>query len=339
MKLKTVSIITFLVGVISCTQRSPIEITHITTESQPVPSEIYLSDEHTLNVFYDITVSDTCILFADFFSDSLIQIRSLSTPTYCIRALYKGNGPYEYKLPYFDKAVSEKQDKKASFIDINIRKSATIRTTNGQIAVEEDFLPAEFPACSSLNRTEAYTYGGDVEMDNKGLFFIWDNRNSLLKRRISYYPETNVDYKESSLPFLYQSDICVNPQKKTIAVAMLNMNLILFYDLEGNLKSISMAGEELQQPQPGNKFLDFSDETKCFTHISGSEEYVYALYNGTKERNGAYEIFVYDWSGKFINRYKLDRPLHRIAATLSGEYLFGISENDEGGTDVLRIPL
>lgn len=338
-KINLLYIITFLTGTISCSQHPRIEATNITAESQPLQSTIYLSDEQDLNVFYDMAVSDSCILFTDFFSDSLIQIRSLSTPTHCIKSLYKGNGPHEYKLPYFDKAVSQVQDKGITFIDINTQKLATIHMVNGQITVEEDFLPAEFPACSSLNRTKAYTYGVDVEMNNKELFFIWNNKNNLLEKRIDYYPETNVDYKESSLPFLYQSDICVNPRKETVAVAMLNMNLIQFYDLEGNLKSTSMIGNELLLPQSGNKYLDFSDENKYFIHTCGSDEYVYALYNGTKERNRAYEIFVYDWSGKFINRYKLDKPLHRIASSRSGEYLFGISENAEGGTDVLRISL
>lgn len=60
---------------------------------------------------------------------------------------------------------------------------------------------------------------------------------------------------------------------------------------------------------------------------------------GTNKKNAASEIFVFDWSGKFIERYKLDRPLHRIVSDNSGKYLFGISENTEGGTDILKISI
>lgn len=335
--MKRISILFCVLGIISCSeiQKSNFEV--IMQDAKPLQSEMYLSDERTLNVFYDLAVFDTCIVFADYFSDSLFQVRSIVNPFHCVRNLYKGNGPDEFVSPYFDKSISERKKKEQSFIDVNARKIAKMKSENGKLIVEEKKMPSEFPSCSSMNTTEGYIYGVDVELDNKGLFFIWDNKSSTLSKRVDYYPKIENDYKESALPFLYLCDICVNDQKKVVVAAMLNMNLIHFYDLEGNLQKTCMVGDKLLYPDADSKYLDFPDANKYFVHVCGSEKYVYCLYNGTNKRNGASEIFVFDWTGRFIERYKIDRPLHRITADYSGSCLFGISENGEGGTDVLKI--
>lgn len=337
--MKRICIFFLLLGIISCSdlQRNKFDV--ITQQAKCLRSEMYLSDEKTLNVYYDLAVLDTCIMFTDYFSDSLLQVRSITDPSYCIRVLYKGNGPDEFVSPYFDKSIFGQEKKEQSFIDVNSRKIAKIKFNRGLLSVKEENIMPEFPLCSSLNKTNKCIYGVDVELDNKGMFFIGDNTNNCLLKRVDYFPEIRDGHKESSLPFLYLCDICVNEKERTVATAMLNMNLIHFYDLEGNLRKTCMIGDKLLYPDSDSKYLDFPDADKFFVHLCGSDEYVFGLYNGTNKKNAASDIFIFDWSGEFVERYKLDRSLHRIVADNSGKYLFGISENAEGGTDILKISI
>ena len=100
-----------------------------------------------------------------------------------------------------------------------------------------------------------------------------------------------------------------------------------------------MIGDQLQLPKKGSKSLDFYESNKHFRHVCGSDQYVYALYSGKRLEEGASDIFVFDWDGEIKKRYHTDRPLEKLAVTKSDKYLVGIALNEEGGTDIVKIPL
>ena len=328
----------FLCLITSCSNSRIGQFEQIPASIKSVKTEIFLSDQKTLNMFYDMALLDTCVVLADFYSDSLIQVRSLTNPDYCVRNLYKGNGPDEYKQPYFNREVRP-DDNSLLFSDINLRKFGKMTWNQGILTVKDEFMPADFPSGNSLNETSRFIYGINAELNENGLFFIWDKSNNSLIKQVDYYPDKTSEYDKSSWSFLYQSDICVNEQAKTLVCVLLNMNLLHFYDLEGNVQKIFQVGNRLMLPDTHSQTLDFSESDKYFMQVCGSKEYVFALYNGKELQDGASEILVFDWSGKFIERYKSDKPFVRIAVDNAGKNLLGIHINGEGGTDVFRIIL
>ena len=328
----------FLCFITSCSNSHLGQYEQIPDSMKSAETELFLSDQKTLNMFYDMALLDTFVVFADFYSDSLIQVRSFKNPDYCVWNLYKGNGPDEYKQPYFNREVREDAHTLA-FSDINLRKFGKMRWNQGLLTVEDEFMPSDFPFGNSLNETSRFIYGINAELNENGLFFIWDKSSNSLIKEADYYPDKTSAYDKSSWSFLYQSDICVNEQAKTLVCALLNMNLLHFYDLEGNIRKTFQVGDRLLSPDAHSKSLDFSESDKYFMQVCGSKEYVFALYNGKKLQDGASEILVFDWSGEFVGRYKSDKAFVRIAVDYSGKNLLGIHINDEGGTDVFKLKI
>ena len=119
------------------------------------------------------------------------------------------------------------------------------------------------------------------------------------------------------------------------------LSFVLMFGLAAVSKSllVVLIGDQLQLPEKGSKSLDFHESNKYFRQICGNEQYVYALYSGKRLEEGASDIFVFDWDGEIKKRYHTDRPLEKLAVTKSDKYLVGIALNEEGGTDIVKIPL
>jgi hypothetical protein len=119
---------------------------------------------------------------------------------------------------------------------------------------------------------------------------------------------------------------------------MQKMNMLHFYDLEGNRKQSVVVGEKLILPSPSRESLDFSNDATFFTGIAGTDNFVYCLFNGTNNlHNASSDIFVFDWSGNFVKRLHLSENLHKIVVNKEDTAIFGLNENEEGGINVIRI--
>ena len=111
-----------ILGVIlltSCTQTDIGQFAPLPAEAEELHGELFLADDTSLNVYYDLAVLDSFAIFADFYSDSLLQIRPLSHPERCAKVFYKGNGPDEFVQPLFDRAVAPENRQQLGFIDPN----------------------------------------------------------------------------------------------------------------------------------------------------------------------------------------------------------------------------
>ncbi|WP_158712762.1 BF3164 family lipoprotein [Parabacteroides pacaensis] len=309
-------------------------------EALTLRSEMFLSDEKVTNVFYDIAIMDTFVIFADYFSDSIIQIHSLNTPGRIIKSLYRGNGPNEFISPYFNKSVPPHyQTEELGFIDLNARKLGSVRLKENRRNIHSENLPAAFPFCTDLNRTEDYSYGIDTDINSKSMFFIWDNKKEQLIKGIPFYPTLKKDYPEEAHSFLYSGHLCVNEKTESIVMVMLNLNMVHFYSLKGEINKSYVIGKQLNSPDVASKFLDFPKDNKYFTDICGTDKFVYCLYNGTNKHDGSSEIFVFNWNNTFVKKLQLNNPLQKIIVDKSDKYLLGININTEGGTEVVRFLL
>ena len=329
-----------ILGVIlltSCTQTDIGQFAPLPTEAEELHGELFLADDTSLNVYYDLAVLDSFAIFADFYSDSLLQIRPLSHPERCAKVFYKGNGPDEFVQPLFDRAVAPENRQQLGFIDPNSAQLARIACSDS-FAVESQRLPEGFPFCTNLNQGEAYTYGFDLDAHDH-LFFVWNNANNTVEKEVPFFPEVEGNYSDLALPLLYRNTLCANPAAERVAVGMQLMNLLLFYDAKGEWIGGCRVGDKLDYPKSAGESLDFPEAARHFTHLSGTANRLYALYNGTPDRTASRTLFVLDWKGNCLARYQLSTTLMRIAASPSDRFLLGIHENEEGGSEVWRFEL
>ena len=152
-----------ILGVIlltSCTQTDIGQFAPLPTEAEELHGELFLADDTSLNVYYDLAVLDSFAIFADFYSDSLLQIRPLSHPERCAKVFYKGNGPDEFVQPLFDRAVAPENRQQLGFIDPNSAQLARIACSDSFV-VESHRLPDGFPFCTNLNSASYGSYPSD----------------------------------------------------------------------------------------------------------------------------------------------------------------------------------
>jgi hypothetical protein len=300
---------------------------------------MFMEEGNNPVVFYDFEIIDTFMVFGSHFGDSLIKIYSLHDPLKPLKSFLKGSGPNDFISPLFNKSISnETSNSIISLYDLNMWKISKLMFNRNDTLVDiiHNKIPAGLPPFTNLNITEKYLYGTDI-IGQSGMFFIWNKKRNQIEKIIPYYPPINMNYKELSIPGLYEGNLCVNEHLQTIAFALRNLNVILFYDLEGNMKKSVVIGSEILAPKVDYEYLNFSNDPKYFTHITGSDEFVYCLYNGTNIQKSPSDVFIFNWNGDFIKRLHINKPLYKIAASKDGNFIFGLSENEEGGSDVVKM--
>lgn len=137
----------------------------------------------------------------------------------------------------------------------------------------------------------------------------------------------------------YRVYISVNDACDRICAASRYTNTIHFYYVKTNaqFKRVQL-GEELIEPFYSTEInrVDPERSRKCFTEVYGTKRYVYCLYSGSTDFSAPSLIAVFTWDGKFVRTFQLDRPLSTFTMDEKDDFLWGISRNQNGGTDVVK---
>lgn len=133
-------------------------------------------------------------------------------------------------------------------------------------------------------------------------------------------------------PLLYINHLCVNEKTNTIAIAYRFTNHISFYDFEGNLKRTIKIGADMT---PRQIDLDDLNIIKYFIGIYGTEKHLYCLYSGSTDLSTSSKIFKFNWNGKFIESFLLDRPIETFAIDEKNRSIITISSSNSEGKDIV----
>ncbi|MBO4723951.1 MAG: hypothetical protein J5596_01355 [Bacteroidaceae bacterium] len=136
---------------------------------------------------------------------------------------------------------------------------------------------------------------------------------------------------ETMMP--YVGKLVKHPSKNIIVNSFLNMDYLLFFDLDNNNifaihQSGSISFDDTYEDE-GDDFLYFLDSATSpdyvlFTYMHGE----YSL----KEKvfkDKCQELLAFDWNGNFIKSIKLDRLLSNIEYDPIHKKLFGITTNED----------
>lgn len=301
-----------------------------------IQTVLFLSDAKELNMFYDLCADDSSLYCLDFYNDTILKTYPQTTVPAISRYATKGQGPDDIILPFFTREIASK-GKNIRMTDVNAWSLREIVDgSSPRIHLNSTRLPI-IPTMQDYAENDDYIYGTNID-DPESLFFIYDKREQKLKS-IYYYDENLVKDKYPG-SFLLTGNLLLHPERG-ICRSMNNLNSLLFYDLQGNLRKEAVIGKERTWPEPDPQFLDFPKANKYAISITGNQERIYVLYNGyPMEAKGEYsKILIFDWDGNFLKSVQTDRNLSKIATTPSENYLYAIADNEEGGTDIIRIVL
>lgn len=333
-----------LLFLLSCNTASLYETVYITTDpTVSAHTELFLSENGELNVFYDICAKDSFLFCLDFYNDTILKVYAHGdSPKQC-GYLLKGPGPEELIFPFFSASVHAENDKVA-LLDINAWKikEASLQLANGKHKlkmVKDRSLPA-IPPVKEYHETDSCLYGVDVDR-LQGSFFIWNKSreevtvvNPLLEKN-----ELPFEYSEDQQRLLRENHLAVNETHGSICIGMVNLNLLCLYDLKGNPIKRVVIGEKLLAPEPDPRYLDFPKANKYIVSMTGTAESLFCLCNAEVNSSQSSQILHFDWDGNLKEVIRLDACLEKISVTPNGDYLYGVRMTAEGGSDVVRITL
>lgn len=306
--------------------------------TKQISGELYLSEDASLNVFYDIYACDSFVCCLDYFNDTILKVfPNIDSPS-LIGYSMRGQGPNDLLFPFFVRNASQTLNNKVKLVDLNAWSIKKINLFNGNLnRIDFDIISSLplIPPIKDYNETDSAIYGNDVDMQH-GIFFIY-NKNSKEIFDVAYFYDKEVLNKYSSevIPYLFENHLVVNEKAGTACVGMLNINSIFFYDLVGELKKELVIGKKIIYPEPDLKYLDFPNAKKYFVSMSGTNNFLYCLYNAFDLSR----IIKFDWDGNLLSIMQVDMKLEKISVDPTDKYVYGIKMSEEGGSDIFKFDL
>lgn len=291
--------------------------------------------------FYDLRVSDSFYLFLDKQSDTVLWIyRKNEVPELVMSIKRNLSGKDLYK-PVFTKEVYPKDEKKDTFflVDNNLylKRLALNETTRDMELFMLSLFNSNRVYSTDFNITKEEIYAVPVLRGRKNPFYFFNPDSG-------YYWVDTPTALSQNMPtdaVSYTNSICVNENTNSVVSAFRFTNCLSFYQLDGTLRTTVQFGNDLIIPQllPNQKELDVEGSIKCFIHICGTPRYVYCLYAGTNDFSGKSKILVFQWNGRHIKTWEVDRGLRTITVDKNDKYILGIASDANGGQDILQYEL
>lgn len=332
MKTKTTTILLFVVLLCACSDESS-EFRKIEYSSEAVTAEMFLSGLDNTNAFLDLYITDSFAVFIDFYNDTVVQLYNKDKPELS-HYVTKGQGPDEVIMPMFSRAVvKDAAANQVGLYDVDSNAYGTIEPDpeNKTVNKRMERVPAKMPFTLEINIFEDKIIGIDQDRPNS-LIYKYDKTTDALTS-VPFFPTPKDTYSEDQLPFLYHATVCANEEKNRIFVAMMNLSVIQIYDFNLERKDCLLIGDKLRWPVADPNIMDFPNNPKYFIHGCGTKQHVYLLYKGADSNS---EIFVFDWDGTLREVLKSDLDLMRIGVDKDDSHIWGLYDNEEGGTDVVK---
>ena len=288
---------------------------------------------------YSIRKVDHFLVILDYSSDSYFHLIDLNERL--PKGMYgtKGQAPDEFihpgKLhPYNDNQLCCFDNSKGEI------KILTIQVNDATI---------EYSTLHSLkqnNLFEALPIRGDTILANgafeESMFQLTVQDNQILCSSEEYPYKDQSEYRFSNQlrAMAYQGVLSMNGERK-FAYATFNAHQIHFYQVEDSrLVKLGEVIDSYARYMPDGSTSYYSvindgNSPICFTDLSSTNNYVYALYSGRTFKNHRLSyreseyLFVYDWSGKQFKSYHLDVPIVCFCIDEEDDKIYAIANMPE----------
>lgn len=126
----------------------------------------------------------------------------------------------------------------------------------------------------------------------------------------------------NSVPFI--AHLSVNGKQEKAVATYRFIDFLSFYDFNGELK----CSVKIQSKFPPSEIqINDPNTIKYFIDLYGTDQSVYCLYSGSNNLDVPARIIQFDWNGRHIRTYLLDRPVYSFAVNEAKHLLVAISNN------------
>lgn len=303
-------------------------------DTEPITSVIWQETDSS-RFYYDLRVTESYYIFPDDKSDTIIRI-------------YKKDNPG--KMHNYHIRKQNTLNTRPLFLKSNTRYPADsdrLWMVENRISVKmlnpdnppEQLLssPVSFPFrtaahSTDYNLTKDKIYAAPLDPPGNSPYYSFHPDSGYFRAEI--YRHANVDYPDIGLASL--ACLTVSEENKSVVSAQRFMNDVLFYDLNGNIRTVASFGDGRHiLPDTVNNTVDVDSSTKCFIYICGTERHVYCLYDGSTDYTARSKIVVFDWTGTHVVTYRTDRCLKQLAVDRDETRIVALAANEQHGRDVV----
>jgi hypothetical protein len=299
-----------------------------------------VAGETDLLVANGISLTDSAyILVASSNNRDLFNIYRVNDNQLVSRFGMRGMGPNDFTLPLFVKSCPATEETFSVF-DVNIGKLSTFRLRDSR-PTQTNTTIGDLRFAFNLNRMSDSVFVGTSITGYRGLYYTYNTKDSTWR-----WAQYETDYEKrkniENPTYLYYCALAANAAQGKVVVALRHFNRLLMYDTADTLVKELQIGEEFLEPI--NENVDFDPNPVYFTDAYGTDKYFYALwkdsaldnrkviYNGTA-------VYQFDWNGKYIRSYTLDKGITQFAVARDDTFLLGLADDGTGLTDVIKYAL
>lgn len=350
MKIKFLFIpLTLIVFFQSCTNKDTNNYT-ITVDKFPIRKEIKLDSviitNKLFNPQYLISCDNHLVCFNNDMSNDIFQVYRIPDCVHIGSFGRFGKGPQEFLeinrrfiSPWSNDEFYLLDNMMLKFVKLNIDSLGVNFSISKTIKIPGEFLPVN----ALVYPGNSFLYGSSPYFD--GEYFSY---NLADKKKVGIgEPENHLNLeglKYSGLKTMNLSNMHLRPDSNRIAVLYGHIPLLRIFDnemkiiAETKLKSIDKQSFRVSG---SGELLSNDKSFTCYLEVKTTQNYIYGLYLGeqTQKENKQAEkqgidnirprIHIFDWTGKTIADYGLNKTILHFTVDKDDRYIFGVSPYHE----------
>lgn len=322
-------------------------------------SQKFLSDE-VLGTPYHICLTDKYLILGNLKNDTILEVYTIDEGKKKNQFILHGEGPGEVLL------LSGMQYAEADHCLYlsDLFKSLIYEIPEGELEAEcpqvkeaFNFQAEKLPDGVMIGDWQRRLSNGKLLAAGatpEGMLAYFDSQMAEFSYYEPYPDKSNVNEELTDMANmrLYSSYSAASPSADKLAVVYHSADVIGFVRLEGDV----LKTEFIKTAFPNDIYVEHFDHANVqgaftgeslrhYISVTASDERVYALYSGKKEKECAPGLMrgdrvrCYDWDGNLLEEMLLDGEALQIAVSVDNHFLFAVSESSETGYSILKYEL
>jgi hypothetical protein len=149
------------------------------------------------------------------------------------------------------------------------------------------------------------------------------------------YFHFNKNISKPIMSDIFSTFTSVKADKSKIVLAGRYFDCLEIYDTDGIClkivkgpnKNFTIKYDELKSDEK-NRFVKSGETKRAYLSVKSTNSRIYALYSGKKHRYSTDLIYVFDWDGNPLAKYKLDCIIAGFDVEMDNQTIYAIKEDD-----------
>lgn len=331
-RLITILFLVFII-IVSC-EKGKVHPIDIFSESKSISGEDIKLDRNVLSDPYFFEVFDSIFVSIDVVNNYILNIVDIKNGNQIGRFLERGKGPNEL--------ISTTSLHKKSENSFYVGNDKIFQYNLKELLSDKDYLPRIIYKNNS-NRyigLDVISFSDTLFLSNSFLvserkFGLVNEKGDIITTQLTYPDNQNISFIFKSLA--YEGRIVKHPKKNLFAYAVINTPSFEILELIGDsikvLKQFNFSDFSFETIQFGgdmNSVVVDENNNYGFLYVKSTSKFIYLLYSGRNEADHRDKVFetpyvlVFDWQGKPITRFILDRDITCFSIGKNDQVLYGL---------------